>query len=361
MEGARYCAVEDCTIEHVGWYGIELVCGCLGNRIVGNTLTDIGAGGIKLEGSGVPQTVAPARRRTGNNQITDNHIVAGGRVFPSAVGILCTDSFGNDISHNHIHDMYYSGISCGWVWGYLDHGAKDNRIEKNHIHDIGQGMLSDLGGIYILGVQPGTVICGNLVHDVEHSTPGYGGKGIYLDQGGSHIVVENNIVYNASSSAFYVNYGRENIVRNNIFAFGKLGQVTMNHVVPPDLRSAFTFERNIVLTDGCLLFNASYTWRVEMRIITTDLNLFWDVSGKTLVSGNTRHFDPPPAYTMEKWQALGYDRHSIVADPRFRDLANFDFTLEEDSPALPLGFKPIDMSDVGPRTGVLKGKGSLGI
>ena len=349
MEGARYCAVEDCTIEHVGWYGIELVCGCLGNRIVGNTLTDIGAGGIKLEGSGVPQTVAPARRRTGNNQITDNHIVAGGRVFPSAVGILCTDSFGNDISHNHIHDMYYSGISCGWVWGYLDHGAKDNRIEKNHIHDIGQGMLCDLGGIYTLGVQPGTVIRGNLVHDVEHSNPGHGGRGIYLDQGSSHIVVEDNIVYNMSSSPLYLNYGRENVVRNNIFAFGREGQAGLSSVTPPELRNAFTFERNIVLTDTGPVFYGRNRWTVETPVITSDLNVFWNVSGNAPVSGNTRHFDPPPAYTMEKWQALGYDHHSIVADPRCRDLGTYDFTLEEDSPAWPLGFKPIDMSDVGPR------------
>jgi len=210
-------------------------------------------------------------------------------------------------------------------------------------------MLCDLGGIYTLGVQPGTVIRGNLVHDVEHSKPGHGGRGIYLDQGSSHIVVEDNIVYNMSSSPFYLNYGRENVVRNNIFAFGKRGQAGLSNVTPPELRNAFTFERNIVLTDCGLVFYGRNRWTVETPVITSDLNVFWDVSGNAPVSGNTRHFDPPPAYTMEKWQALGYDRHSIVADPRCRDLANFDFTLEADSPAWSLGFKPIDMSDVGPR------------
>jgi hypothetical protein len=39
----------------------------------------------------------------------------------------------------------------------------------------------------------------------------------------------------------------------------------------------------------------------------------------------------------------------LVADPRFKDYAGRDFTLLPDSPALALGFKPIDMSDVGPR------------
>ena len=37
------------------------------------------------------------------------------------------------------------------------------------------------------------------------------------------------------------------------------------------------------------------------------------------------------------------------ADPKFRDAANYDFTLEADSPAIALGFKPIDISDVGIR------------
>ena len=45
LEGARYCAIEDCAIEHAGWYGIEVADGCAGIRIVGNRLSDLGAGG----------------------------------------------------------------------------------------------------------------------------------------------------------------------------------------------------------------------------------------------------------------------------------------------------------------------------
>jgi hypothetical protein len=38
-----------------------------------------------------------------------------------------------------------------------------------------------------------------------------------------------------------------------------------------------------------------------------------------------------------------------VKNPRFKDAKNYDFTLRADSPAFALGFKPIDVSDVGPR------------
>ena len=64
--------------------------------------------------------------------------------------------------------------------------------EFNHLYNIGQGVLSDMGAIYTLGVQAGTVIRNNLIHDVNSFT--YGGWGIYPDEGSSDMVIENNIV-----------------------------------------------------------------------------------------------------------------------------------------------------------------------
>ena len=347
LSGARYCAIKNCTIAHIGWSGIELTAGCQGIHIVNNTITDLGAGGIKIESRGIPNSVCEVEYRTGNNQITDNHIYAGGRVFHEGHGIHSMDSFGNDISHNHIHDFFYSGISCGWNWGYEDNISRDNHIEKNHIHDIGHGLLSDMGCIYTLGVQPGTVVRGNLVHDVKKAV--YGGWGIYLDEGSSHILVENNISYNVNSEPYTVHYGRENIVRNNIFAFGREAQVRLGR---DEEHIAYTFEKNIVITDGLPLYTGGRRWKVERTVIRCDLNLFWDVSGTPMLSGSTPHGLPQSEYTMEQWQKLGYDLHSIIADPKCRDLSRFDFTLDDDSPALSLGFKPIDMSDVGPRPSV---------
>jgi len=54
-------------------------------------------------------------------------------------------------------------------------------------------------------------------------------------------------------------------------------------------------------------------------------------------------------YSLREWRNLGYDTHTLIADPKFRDICSRDFSLEEDSPALSLGFKPIDLSSVGPR------------
>ena len=358
FEGARNCAIEDCRIAHIGWYGVELGNGCTGCRVVGNELYDMGAGGVKLDGA---DAQGPLCRRTGNNVVTDNHVHDGGLVFPSCVGIVSLYSFGNEISHNHIHDLFYSGISCGWEWAYAEGISKDNIIEKNYIHHLGKGRLSDMGGIYTLGVQPGTVIRGNVIHDIEKWA--YGGWAIYPDEGSSHILIENNVCYNTSSQPFHQHYGRENIVRNNVFAFGREGQAAHGKIYGreglyrPELeggRKGFYFERNIVVTDGQPLFVAGYGAPLEERNFLSDLNLFWDVSGQELVSGRwTRDENDvqvlDPKIDMEEWRSLGQDTHSIVADPRFKDLGGRDFTLLEDSPAFALGFQPIDTSDVGPR------------
>jgi len=39
----------------------------------------------------------------------------------------------------------------------------------------------------------------------------------------------------------------------------------------------------------------------------------------------------------------------VIADPLFVDPDKGDFTLKPDSPALKMGFQPIDVSKVGPR------------
>lgn len=346
LQGARDCAIEDCTIEHIGGYAVELAAGCSGNRIIGNEMADLGAGGVKMNGS---DAAGPVQRRTGNNRVSDNHIHAGGRVFPSAVGILSIHSAGNIIVHNHIHDLYYTGISCGWVWGYADNVSMLNHIAHNHIHDLGHGLLSDMGGIYTLGMQPGTVLRGNVIHDIEKRN--YGGWAIYLDEGSSHILVESNICYNTSSQCFHQHYGAENIIRNNVFAFGREGQASLSRA---EQHNSFTFERNIVISRSQPAYAAGYAGQLEKKGFLSDLNVLWDVSGAPVNGINGRHdaqanWEAVRSFSLAELQALGYDRYSVIADPQCRDLEHFDFTLADDSPAYALGWQAIDLRYVGPR------------
>jgi parallel beta-helix repeat protein len=48
------------------------------------------------------------------------------------------------------------------------------------------------------------------------------------------------------------------------------------------------------------------------------------------------------------WQAMGFDKHSLVADPQFVDPDKDDYRLKPDSPALKLGFRQIPVERIGP-------------
>jgi len=50
---------------------------------------------------------------------------------------------------------------------------------------------------------------------------------------------------------------------------------------------------------------------------------------------------------LTEWRDLGYDKHSIYADPRFINPQEGDFRLSASSPAFQIGFKDIDLSLTG--------------
>ncbi len=215
--------------------------------------------------------------------------------------------------------------------------ARDNVIEFNHVHDLGQGWLSDLGGIYTLGVQPGTVVRGNVFHDIAGHR--YGGWGIYFDEGSTNITAENNLVYRTTHGGFHQHYGKDNVVRNNVFALGRDAQIQRTR---PEPHRSFTFERNIVYwTEGKLLAG---NWTT--RNVIFDHNVYWRAGG-----GEVRFNGD----TWQQWRDRGLDTHSLVADPLFVNAAKNDFRLQEKSPALKAGFVPLVLSAVGPRTGSRKG------
>ncbi len=66
LAGARNSAVIDCRLEHIGFWGITLADGVQNVTVEGNTITDIGGGGVKVDGADYP---SPPSRFSGNNRI----------------------------------------------------------------------------------------------------------------------------------------------------------------------------------------------------------------------------------------------------------------------------------------------------
>ena len=344
LEGAHHCVFRNCVFRNLGWYGLSIGDGSHGVRVEGCLFEDLGAGGIKVDGASARRGQLESRM-TGTIFLTDNTIHAGGRVFHSACGVLSMNAHRVTIAHNHIYDLYYTGISCGWEWGYQQNAAHSNTIAWNHIHDIGQGVLSDMGGIYTLGVQPGTVIRNNWIHNVRSAH--YGGWCIYPDEGSSHLLIEGNVCYDADREPFHIHYGREILVLNNVFAFGGESVVRISRA---ESHVTATFLRNLFLAEGTPFFR----WPGGSRpaaVIRSEANLFFDATGRRpfFQEGNGR------AMSWKEWKRLGLDRFSLVADPKCQDLKKRGFKPRPGSPAERVGFVFPDLRNVGPRPPGMRG------
>lgn len=331
-EGAVDCLLEGCRFVHLAGYGLELGPGCQRWKVSRCEFADLGAGGIRI---GTPGRTDDPIRQTHSHLIADNEIHDGGKVFHAGIGVLSFHSGTNRIAHNHIHHFKYTAVSLGWNWGYQDTPSRENVVEFNHLHDIGQGLLSDMGAVYTLGPQPGTVIRNNLIHDISAFT--YGGWGLYPDEGSTGILWENNVVYHCKSAGFHQHYGKENIVRNNIFAFNREHQLMRTR---DEDHTSFIFTNNIVYFDSGELLGSS--WKNDRFIM--DRNVYFDARPEAEAEG--LRFGK---LTQAEWLAHGHDTNSIAADPLFVDAKRFDFRLKPGSPALRLGFRPIDLKDVGVR------------
>lgn len=319
----------DCNFENISYTAVKFEKASKDCNITSCLFNEIGGNAIFIHGD----FVVPAS--TQNINVTDTHISNYGRIFNNSIGILLTHAIDCDLTHNEIHDGWYTGISVGWNWGYTDNPTNDINISNNLIYNIGNGWLSDMGGIYTLGIQPDTVISENIIYNVgcDEGAYGYGGWGIYLDEGSSEILVEKNLVYDCSSQTFHQHYGKDNMIRNNIFAFGGEGQfrITRNE----DHNSLYLYNNILVGDDTPMYWNT-----ISLDWFKDDNNLYWDYNtyGKTVYSGNsTNIFDSENILGM---YGRGYYNNAILADPLFKDAEKRDFTLAENSPAFDGGFEP---------------------
>jgi hypothetical protein len=315
---ARDVRFSGCGVRHVGQYAISLDTGCQGCVIERCELVDLGGGGVLVGTTALPATDESA---TSGNSIRDTTIAHGGRMHPAAVGVWIGHADHTTVEHCDIRDLTYTGVSVGWSWGYEPSGAHHNLIRLNRISEIGHGVLSDMGGVYTLGVSPGTLVEGNVIHDIESLA--YGGWGLYTDEGSTGVVMRGNVVFRTSSGGFHQHYGRENVIEHNVFAAARDWQLQRSRI---EDHTSFRFERNIVWWESdAPLVKGNWT-----KGVVTRANCFWH-GGRPVVF--------PGDVDLAQRQAAGQDEGSVVADPGFADPARGNFDVPADSPVFRLGIE----------------------
>jgi len=313
-----------CEVSHTGIYAFDFREGSRNCKIINSLLADMGAGGIKI-GEMYPTDDDSKLVK----QITvDNCIIRGcGKVHTAGIGVIIFQSPENQITHNDISDLYYTAVSVGWCWGYGQSVSLNNKIEFNHMHHLGYGLLSDMAAVYTLGKGTGTTVSNNWVHDVTCHQ--YGGWGLYNDEGSTDVLLENNLIYRCNGGGYHQHYGKDNHFTNNIVAFNSPAQFVRTR---REEHRSFIIDHNIAIFSNSLFAS---NWSDNFDI---DYNLYYNTTKAEI------KFD---GKTFTEWKALGRDVHSIIADPMFVDPAKDDYRLKPGSPASRIGFRPFDYKKAG--------------
>jgi hypothetical protein len=191
----------NCVFENTASAGLDLQNGSHDDLVQGCLFHDLGGNGIQLgefsDTAGEthkPWDPADAREVCSSNIITDNVITGCGLEDPGCCGIAAGYVRDTKIEHNNLSNLPYTGISVGWGWTKMSNAMRDNIVYANRVHGAGR-VLGDLGGIYILSAQPGTVVAKNAIDDMAPSQyvpdPRHWYY-LYLDEGSSFITVRDN-------------------------------------------------------------------------------------------------------------------------------------------------------------------------
>ncbi|MHC4404924.1 MAG: right-handed parallel beta-helix repeat-containing protein [Planctomycetota bacterium] len=328
---ARGIAIKYCRLLNSGQNGVIVEGDIEECKIYGNLITQTVSGGVRFVG--------------GNNR---DNVVENNYVHHVGEGIYVRNSVGDVIRHNLIHDVDSNGFKSLYV--------ERQTVSYNDISRVGlDGTDSDAGGIYTNctagGPEGGHVtIDHNLVHDMAwNGYPGYPSAAIYLDMDGVYnCTITNNVIYNIKHKFAVHVRGVNHVVRNNIIDFDG-----------PDLLSPFTilagYKLANVAVDEPPIHNHDYTY--ENNVVWSSSGAIFQIRGKMDEEtfkrvDNNVYYNPDGVYSFrqvawEKWSRMGLDVHTKYADPLFVDRENGDYRLKPESPALALGFRQIDTSEIG--------------
>lgn len=351
IQGAENCSVKGCEFMGLGGNAIFISGYNRDHVISGNHIHDCGASGICfvgdpsavrspsfqysdfVEASKMDTATGPKNNLYPKSCIAhDNLIYRTGRIEKQTAGIEISMSMDITVSHNSIYEVPRAGINIGdGTWG--GHILEFNDVFNTVLESGDHGSFNSWGRdrywhpdrriMDSLALHHPSMILWDAIHTTIIRNNRFRcdhGWDIDLDDGSTNYRIYNNLCLNGGLK---LREGFYRTVENNIM---------VNNGFHPHvwfLNSGDVFGRNIMMAPHADIQLSA--WGKEV-----DCNLF------------------PDETALLKARKNGVDINSIAGNPLFKDAAKGDYSVEEGSPALSLGFKNFPMNNFGVVSPALK-------
>lgn len=359
MEGTEDCVIDRCHFDQVGGNAVFMSNYNHRNTVSNCVFDYAGESGICVVGDAnsvrspstwfnqldilkddVDRTSGPRNDSYPSKCTIHNNLMHDlGRIGKQTAGIYIHIAHNITVSHNTIYNLPRAGICIG-SGHFGGHIIEFNDI-YNTVQETGDhGPFNSWGrdrywslefrsGEYFpvkqyarLDILDTNIIRNNRFH---HD----GRWGIDLDDGSSCYEIYNNLCL---GMGIKLREGFNRTMCNNIIVNWS-GDF---HVWPDSCSDIIT--NNIIVNDVSYHFiNADPGYASVI-----DRNLFYNHGNDIIITGL-----PQGPLKFNEWQALGFDRNSVVADPLFTDPANGDYSVQPASPALKVGFVNFPMDRFG--------------
>lgn len=211
---ARQVNVENCFFSNLASTALDFTYGIDQCRVDNCTFRDIGgtailAGSFAESPREVHRPYTQLARHCRHLEITNNRIENATKEDWGAVAIGCGYVSNVSIERNVVDGVNYSGICVGWGWTPEKTGMEGNVIRGNTVRNYAR-QLYDVGAIYTLSCQPGSVMEGNIISPhtpapyatndrcfpvyLDAATDGYTLKGNYVE--GHGLIGKEDIGFN---------------------------------------------------------------------------------------------------------------------------------------------------------------------
>ena len=402
ISNATTTTFTSCAFTSTGANGLQVRHGVKGVVVQQSVFADIGGRGFTttLEHTSAAQDAVDITLKSS--------VFKGcGRVFMQQPFCIFVSGKKNiTVAHNDVSEVPYTAIR---VWSFDVEGSRADaffrgvpvfNISHNHVHDVGMGLLSDFGAIFVTTrpssgdcvVGWGEERCGvsalvdsNVVHNVRHYD--HSGIGLYTDESSGMANLTRNLVFDCGSWGLHLHCGRRHLVRGNIFA-GNAAQLPDSGVTSDKERGDYAaepfcnfkshggssqgavIEKNIFdqhdapfagVGRSVSIFNnrSNSSTSVYGNISNTQRGMAFH-SNLYSFAGHSASAQFPGGLSLRQWQKeTGQDSGSVTGSPGFAlaqstlgERRDYRVLASRSAAIRAVGFVPLDLSLVGPQ-GVL--------